>query len=364
MKRYITILLTIASVAACTKSTVTLDQPEPIAIVPVTAHMSKAAVNGTPKNQDLLIWANYATAGTNTQVGDVYFDRALFRGNGYIWTADGYFWPKSGKLTLSGCTALPPGNGTIAYHYADDTTTTDIDEANTITVTDYKQSLNPARTVDFLWFNKTEPADHQNGNLAVEMQHALTWVTIQVQGLGGSIGWNVESIVLKGVEDIGSLTCTIDGAEWINQRSSSNATDITVYQAPKSGTEPYCQLEEQANVIENTQNGTVLIPQVPVDMEVKYHTTDEPSDGTMRSKTLNLAISASDDNNFWEAGKHYVYTVTFNPYQITFAVNTNSWGDTDDNIVDKIVDNYVHKDLPDFDEIDGHDNTPKIENKN
>ena len=210
MKRYTTIILTIALVSACSKSTVTFDKPEAIAIVPVTANMTKAAVNGTPEGQDLLIWANYAEAGTNTTVGDTYLDRAVFAKKGGVWTGkeQDYFWPKSGKLTLSGCTSLAEGNGTIAYHYADDTATTDINEANTITVTGYKQSLDPAMTVDFLWFNQTGPVnqDRTENNLPITLSHALTWVTIQVQGFGGSIGWNVESIKLKNVKNQGNLT--------------------------------------------------------------------------------------------------------------------------------------------------------------
>ena len=339
MKRTL-LILTLATVLACTKSTVTLNQPEAIAIVPVTAHMTKAAVNGTPEGQDLLIWANYAEKGTNTLVGDVYFDRALFAKNGTVWTGKDqeYFWPKSGALTLSGCTSIPAENGTIAYHYADDTATTNINEANTITVTGYKQSLNPANTVDFLWFNQTAATnmDRQVGNMSVEMKHALTWVTIQVQGFGGSIDWNVESIKLKNVINKGDLTCATSGAAWENKAADPAENEFVVYQAPKAGENPYFVLAETAKAIETTQAGTVMIPQRPVTMEVKYHTTGTPTDATLRTKELDLKISETAADNFWQAGKHYVYTVTFNPYKITFSVvEDNTWENTD-----KKVDEY------------------------
>ncbi len=344
MKRTL-LILTLAIVSACTKSTVTLDQPEAIAIVPVTAHMTKAAVNGTPEGQDLLIWANYATAGTNTLVGDVYFDRALFAKKGTVWTGkdQDYFWPKSGALTLSGCTSLPTGDGTIAYHYADDASTDGINEANTITVTGYKQSLDPANTVDFLWFNKTDATnlDRKQGNMAVEMKHALTWVTIQVQGFGGSIGWNVESIKLKNVINQGDLTCATSGAAWKNEIADPSSNEFVVYQAPTTGENPYFVLSSDAKDIETTKAGTVLIPQTPVIMEVKYHTTGNPTDATLRTKELDLKISDDPTKNIWEAGKHYIYTVTFNPYKITFTVATDdTWANTDKN-VDEYTDSEI-----------------------
>lgn len=340
MKRTL-LILTLAIVSACTKSTVTLDQPEAIAIVPVTAHMTKAAVSGTPEGQDLLIWANYAEKGTNTLVGDVYFDRALFAKNGTVWTGkdQDYFWPKSGALTLSGCTSLPAENGTIAYHYADDASTDGINEANTITVTGYKQSLDPAETVDFLWFNQTDPVnqDRTENNLPITLSHALTWVTIQVQGFGGSIGWNVESIKLKNVINQGNLTCAKSGdksvATWTNITADPAENEFVVYQAPKAGENPYFVLSSGAQDIETTAAGTVLIPQTPVTMEVKYHTTGTPTDATLRTKELDLKISETAADNFWQAGKHYVYTVTFNPYKITFSVvEDNTWENTDKNV--------------------------------
>lgn len=350
MKRYTTIILTIALVSACSKSTVTFDQPEAIAIVPVTANMTKAAVNGTPEGQELLIWANYATNGTNTQVGDIYLDRALFsEKSDNVWTGNGqdYFWPKSGKLTLSGCTSLPAENGIIAYHYADDTATTDINEANTITVTGYKQSLDPAETVDFIWFNQTGPVnqDRTENNLPITLSHALTWVTIQVQGFGGSIGWNVESIKLKNVINQGDLTCAKSGdksvATWKNITADPSENEFVVYQAPQTGKNPYFVLAETAKPIETTPAGTVLIPQTPVTMEVMYHTTGTPNNATLRTKELDLKISETAADNFWAAGKHYVYTVTFNPYKISFTVATDdTWANNDTS-----VDEYVNEEI-------------------
>lgn len=336
MKRYTTIILTLALVA-CSKSSVTYDEPGTIAIQPVSEGMTKAAVGATPTGQDLLIWANYAENGTNTNVGDRYLDRAVFEeGATGIWTGKGqdYFWPKSGTVALSGCTSLPDANGSISYNYSE----------NKIKVKGYKQSLNTEETVDFIWFNQTAPTnlDRTNENLAVVMNHALTWVTIQVKGFGGSEGWKVESITLKGIKDTGDLTCTTAGPVWDNVDQSGANTDITVFQAPTTGSSTdYFTLTGEAQNIENHQKGTVLIPQTPVQMEVKYHTTDSPSASTLRSKTLDLKISETPADNFWAAGKHYVYTVTFNPYKISFTVATDdTWANNNTN-----VDEYVNEEI-------------------
>lgn len=345
MKRYTTIIFTIVLVSACSKSIVTYEQPETIAIAPVTAGMTKAAVSGTPAGQDLLVWANYASAGTHTLVGDAYLSGAVFSEQESVWTGkdQDYFWPKSGALTLSGCTALPPGNGTIAYSYDD----------NTISVTNYVQSLEPAKTVDFLWFPQTPPSnlDRKTGNLSVEMKHALTWVTIKVQGFGGSVGWKVQSIKLKGIDDKGCFVCGYDSIDnkhkvsWARTSRSDEDNEFIVYQSPfqeGSTTEyNYFTLSENATDIENTSQGTVLIPQTPVQMKVEYHTTDTPSPSTLRSKTLDLKISDIEADNFWQAGKHYVYTVTFNPYKISFSVvEDNTWKNTPTN-----VDEYVNEEI-------------------
>lgn len=337
MKRYTTIILTLALVA-CSKSSVTYDEPGTIAIQPVSEGMTKAAVGATPTGQELLIWANYTDdKGTNTNAGDTYLNEAVFAKDATgLWTGkeQEYFWPKSGTIALSGCTSLPDANGSISYNYRE----------NKIKVEGYKQSLNTAKTVDFIWFNQTAPTnlDRTNENLAVVMNHALTWVTIQVKGFGGSEGWKVESITLKGVKDTGSLTCTTAGPAWDTVRKSGDNTDITVFQAPTTGSSTeYFTLTDKAQNIENYQDGTVLIPQTPVQMEVKYHTTDSPSASTLRSKTLDLKISETPADNFWAAGKHYVYTVTFNPYKITFSVSDSSWEED----VDTNVNNYVDSEI-------------------
>lgn len=326
MKKYITIILTLATLAACTKSEVTYEQPGAIAIQPVSQGMTKAAVTAVPKDQELLIYANYVDPGHSDQdAGDPYLNAAVFaeESSTGIWTGKGqtYFWPKSGTISLAGCTNY----GEVVYSYDD----------NTFTVEDYEQSLNPSETVDFIWFGKTQGVNYdlKTNNLAVTMNHALTWVTIQVKGFGGSVDWKIRSIKLKGVKDKGSLTCTTTGPTWTSVDATAVNQIFTVYS--ETDQSKYFTLDDEAKPIENVTGGTVLIPQTPVIMEVEYQ-----AGSAWKTKELDLKIS--DTNNKWEAGKHYIYDVTFNPYKITFKVNTNESWDNTDKTVDQFVDSEIN----------------------
>lgn len=341
---YIGMVTAALMTAACAKTEVSYDTPSEIALAPVVEGMTKAAVaaGAAPTGQDLVVWANYAEVDANlttAEEGDSYFENAVFTDSDSdnIWTGRDqvYFWPKSGKITLSGCTELEETQGTVAYDFTN----------NKITVGNYKQSLNPSETVDFLWFNKTDPTnlDRQTGDLELSLNHALSWVTVKVQGFGGSVGWNIESIILKNVQDAGVLSCTTAGAEWENVTVSSGTNEFVVYQAPETGGEKdYLVLTADPQNIENTPNGTVLIPQTPVQMEIGYHTTPNPSPSTLRSKTLDLKISDDPAMNIWEAGKHYTYSITFNPYKITFSVDTSTSWEEESSDIDKYVDSEIN----------------------
>lgn len=309
MKKCIYILsVALAVAAACTKSEVTYDQQESIAIKPMTSGMTKAAVGTTPTGQELLIYANY-------EDGRAYLNKAVFseRTTGIWMGADqDYFWPKSGLVKFAGCTNLPAEYGTVDYSFSN----------NQISVANYKQDLDPAKTVDFLWFNQTEAINNGltgGATLEANFSHALTWVTIQGAGFGGSVGWKIKSITLKGVQDKGSLTCKTTGPQWEDVSETAANQTFTVYS--EADPTKYITLGENPANIETKPGGTVLIPQTPVTtMTIEYSTGS-----AWKTKDLDLKISDDPTKNFWEAGKHYVYTITFNPYKITFNVTENTW---------------------------------------
>ena len=306
-------MMIMALSASCAKSGVIYDMQESISIKPLTTNMTKAAVGTTPTGQELVIYANYTEGQTP---GTVFFDKAVFEEDTPgIWTgkAQEYYWPKIGLLTFAGHTNLPAEYGNVEYSYVD----------NTISVLDYKQSLNPAETIDFLWFNQTEATNnHLTGkaNLEPLFNHALTWITVQGIGKEDSIGWQIRRLTLKGIKDKGSLTCTAGGPVWKNVTETSTDQFFHIYKE----TDPtkYYALQEKATPIESTARGTVLIPQEPLMLEIEY------LNGTIW-ETIDVDLKISDDStkNFWNAGKHYVYNLTFNPYKISFSVSINKIDD-------------------------------------
>ena len=313
MLRYIYILASAALLlAACTKTDVTYDAPSEIAFTPVAEGMTKAAVgagNTLPTDQDLSIWANYAEVGnSDAKVGDPYLDGVQYEyADGYWLNAD-CFWPKSGTLTFAGCTT--PTTGDPNYD----------NDSNTITVYGFEQSNLTKESIDLMWFNRTTPVNHNGteASLAIEMKHALAWITIKAYGASGSKDWLITNITMDNVVLGGDVECTTaNGAEWdIVETDSATEdetdNDIVIYNSTtgkKIGQDPDA-------TVENTENGTLLIPQIPKTIYVSYKTSSE---GAVTTKPLNLKIS--DDDNLWKAGVHYTYTIFFNPYKIDFTVS-------------------------------------------
>lgn len=294
--------------ASCTKTEVYYGPSEAIAIKPVTGTITKGAVQGAPTGQQLSLYANYTD-------GRTYLDNALFAekvsGSG-IWEGAGdnvYFWPKSGQIQLAGHTYIPSSVGTPVYN----------NTANTFVVNPYIQPLSTSSAVDFLWFNKTNAVNNTatGDELAVNLQHAMTWVTINAYGVSGSIGWKIKSVSFLDVLNKGTLTCKASGPEWQNVTADTSGADLTVY----SGT---FTLSATPQAVENPQSpsGILLLPQTPTQMSITYETAG----GSEITKPLDLKISDVPADNKWEAGKHYVYNLLFNPYKIEFTVNVdNSW---------------------------------------
>ena len=114
MKKIISIVLGVAALAACTKTSVSYEQPGEIALAPVTrANMTKAAITGDvfPTGNDMGVYAYYNTDKTaGTAKADFLEGSALYlndvqfvnRNNTANWGgATPYYWPKTGSLVFA-----------------------------------------------------------------------------------------------------------------------------------------------------------------------------------------------------------------------------------------------------------------------
>ena len=84
-----------------------------------------------------------------------------------------------------------------------------------------------------------------------------------------------------------------------------------------------------------TSGNVVVIPQKPGNLELTY-TYNSKADQTItevfsiengNAPSLKLTDDAEDDDNIWEPGKHYIYTVTIKANEILVAPTPVDWTD-------------------------------------
>ena len=347
MKKIFISLLAVAALAACTKSEVQYEPAGEIGFAPAVKNITKAAMpaGDLDKSQKLNVWAYWDKDGAvenavaNYSAYDVTFlDEASFAqktANGVTaWGGDGvaYPWPVNGVLVFSGYTT-PTSAETGANGY-DVTYTLGEDK---MVFTNYTQSANTASTFDLCWFNHTAGSHNNRATgtaVDVTLSHALTWITIKAYGEGTPITtgseWKIKSITLKDVVTVGTGTCIGTGAGKATWTLGSTKSDVAVFSST-DGT----NIPSSETAFETTTDGTVVIPQTPVQMEVVF---DYPV-GTSRVEetvTVNLTLDGSKDKEgnantaitAWQSGYHYTYTLLFKGNEILVAPSYGAWTDS------------------------------------
>lgn len=338
MKKLFISILAVAAAVACTKTNVDFEQPAEIGFAPVASMSSKAALNSAtyPTNQPIGIWSNYdgtidATAGDATKFPDYTnnFKVAYLADAQFIYKNDvnawggktAYYWPTNGSLVFAGYSKPATGEVGTSRSY-------DFKE-NKMTFTGYTQSESTANTFDLLWFGRTADSyNYRNASTAVSVQfkHALSWITINVVGDATSTistnPWKITSVELKQVNTVGDAELTDGTTPTISWKNLGTPKDMAIYSGSK-------ELTTTAATIETNENGTVVIPQKPLDLTVKY-TYKTPADADIEEvKTVSLKLTADpkDPNNVWKGGVHYTYTLTFKSNEILVAPKVATWSD-------------------------------------
>ena len=326
MKKLFISILAVAAAVACTKTNVDFEQPAEIGFAPVASMSSKAAiVDATyPTDQPIGIWSNYAGDVKPATVSDfskfsvAYLNNVKFAyrsGKNWGGAESSYYWPTNGSLVFAGY-SIPKGgdvNTKATYNFSDDV----------MTIPDYVQDLSTAKTFDLLWFGRTANSyNYRNADNAVpvEFNHALSWITIQVKGVDNAIAdgnvWAVKSVKLLNVVNKGTATLKGATASWALSTEKGN---MSVF----SGTQ---SLTGTAANIESVTNGTVVLPQTPVKLEVSYSYNTPAGENITETKEVELTLDATNsDNNFWKPGYHYTYTLTFKSNEILVAPTVATW---------------------------------------
>ena len=252
------------------------------------------------------------------------------------WGGDGvaYPWPVNGALVFSGYT-IPTSAETSAEGYDVSYTLGD----DKMVFTNYTQSSNTANTFDLCWFNHTVGSHNNRATgtaVGVTLSHALTWITIKAYGEGTPVAtdseWKIKSITLKNVVTVGTGTCVGAGADKASWEPGTTKSDVTIFTGSTN-------IPVAAAAFENVTNGTVVIPQAPVQMEVVF---DYPV-GTNRVEekvTVNLTLQDSKDEEGntnatiakWQSGTHYTYTLFFKGNEILVAPSYGEWATSDQTV--------------------------------
>lgn len=320
MKKIISIVLGVAALAACTKTSVSYEQPGEIALAPVTrANMTKAAITGTtfPTTNDMGVYAFYNAGklvgtpkeefltGSAAYLNNVKFVNRTGTGN---WGGEtSYYWPKTGSLVFA---AYSPSAANLAYSAGEDK----------FSKADYVQSTDLANTVDLLWSPMTAKS-HDKTTTAVPMvfYHAMSWVTVQaVAANSESEGkFKVKSVKLNGIVNKGSFETAVDDIDWTLSSAAVDVKTLTVF-----NNDAYKEIPKMtpAEVLENVAKGTVVIPQSlgdAVTLTVVFSqvmpTGDWSADQNL-TFTLNKCKVGEPavELKKWDSGKHYIYTLNFN----------------------------------------------------
>lgn len=346
MKKIIYILTATLLIASCAKSEVAYEgDGGELSFAPVSHLSTKGAIisNTFPTTDHIALFAYHNPLQTPTNVTDFsawaeneyLYDAEFFYNTASPTDKEGviawsgletvYYWPITGSLVFAGY-SLPapevagqpsPSIGTASYNLVEDV----------LKIEGYEQSANTAETFDLLYFG-TDGKSYNNRRtgtaVPVKFNHALAWITINVKGGDGALipehVWKIKDLTLKDVNTKGDFTFngTPTGDEvpvkW------DLTTDIAPMPIFKKALGQ--DLTSEFVRIENEDYGTVVIPQAPKLLSVTLTYKSPANDDITEIFDIDLGLG---EGVIWEAGKRYVYNLTFSPVEIKVAPEVTVW---------------------------------------
>lgn len=344
MKKIISIVLGVAALAACTKTSVSYEQPGEIALAPVTrANMTKAAITGTtfPTTNDMGVYAFYNTLDAGTPKANFLANSAAYlknvkfvnRAGSGNWGGDetSYYWPKTGSLVFA---AYSPSAAALAYD----------EQKDEFSATSYVQSEDLSSTVDLLWSPMTAKS-HDKTTTAVPMvfYHAMSWVTVQAVAANSKSDkhFKIKSVKLNGIVNKGAFKTASATIAWTPSTLEADKQTLTVFSDNNYKDVELPTAEKPVQALENNAKGTVVIPQTlsnDATLTVVFSQL-MPTNAWSADQTLTFKLNeckAGDPAvalNEWKNGKHYIYTLNFNikgatgENEILIAPSLENWQD-------------------------------------
>lgn len=320
MKKLLLSILSIAAIAACSKSEVEFEQPGEIGFRPVAQNITKSMLEETsfPTTGRFNVWAWYKqlVAGTtisawqtNTTANQLYIPEKPFQfKSGTDWGGvTTYYWPKMGSLLFAG---YYPTSIADKVDYTFDANN------NKMVFTGIQQSQvdDSGYEEDIMYFNMT-PSSYAANTVQVTFKHALSWISMNVKKSQGSPKIVIDEIKFTDVNPQG--TGTVDNQSTISWTTTGTAASTSF------GTN-----------VELTEAGTDLIQPlfIPQGMAgnivIKY--TVYSSDTEKFTETYTAALSSlKTDLDEWEPAKHYIYTIEIGTTEILIAPTVADWTDVE-----------------------------------
>lgn len=369
MKKIFFSIVALAALAACTKSEVAYEAPAEIGFNVVAGNMTKAVVDGVtyPTNLDMYIYAWTTTdnnGNPNTETEANYINNAAFEHKGVFDTYTGetdetgvnpnvwggadqaYYWPNVKELYFAGYSESGNASDNAEYNC----------QTDVLTISNYTPGMNGAN--DLMWFPKTTQSYGKDTDyVPVSMYHTCAWITFLVKGdeVTSKAGnpYTITSLKMTEVDQTATVACSNDTDPKINWSGNTDKTGtdadyaVTLKNGQIALTQTAKDVETDAvyAVAEGTTSSNiVVIPQTPGKLTLTYSYKSPSGDlieETVTGIDLKLAKNTGDPDDpdddltgpaAWEAGKHYIYTITIKANEILIAPTPVDWTDEEWNV--------------------------------
>ncbi|MBO5708951.1 MAG: hypothetical protein J6S01_06395 [Bacteroidales bacterium] len=350
MKKIILSMMAVAALAACTKSEVQYEAAGEIAFAPIASNVTKsvAGYDGDtfdgvfPTGVNLYVFAN-ASTDDGTAWTDPYFANALF-----VWDTDKGTEDTQGTVDTEGAyagnpTRYWPNVKTLKFAgYSDacnvsDLTPTMNSDLSALTIGGYVQDNTKTEegANDLMWFPCDGTAYDKTANeIAANMRHACSWITIKVAGDAVTAGkWTLNSLVVTDLVHSGSVVCGATTATWTLDTAKA---DEDYYNAGTTFTDEYLKYEKNAN-------NFIVLPQEPTNLEVNYtyvsdnRGTADTADDITLTETKSVSLDYDTAGTAWQPGVHYIYNVKITATEILIDPVVVDWTNYTGNDIEKEV---------------------------
>lgn len=323
MKKILFIATAAAMIAGCAKvTTVDTGEPQEIAFEAYYYGTTKAPLDNSaefPTDWNMLVHALYdgdaeslhyfGESGTSFTYGSgVWHDATTMR-----------YWPATGTLTFNAVAPTATIEGVTSFSDVAFNRDSGYD-LNSITATLEDNSTNQTDVL----VAKTAKSGKIQGDLPMTFKHALAQVVFMAANTDASQTITIKKAVLKGSFQEGSMTATPSESDvtFVWNTEGKTAKDMNV-----------CESANQQLTTTATEVGdpVLVVPMAALDdtqlLELTYDIT-YPEDTYMTDVvgTVALKVDGEAQATAWEAGKKYIYTLTFSgPKEITINPSVEDW---------------------------------------